>query len=222
MTENKNEDQQAERRALVRKTVGSLITDAYQELYRGFDNLEKQLEITPAEVVEALEQMGEEEIREHYAQWADIDIREDDADTDPMAVPDPHDASSYECMAIHRTPIGDTFTGWELLAHLKDFPRSFVDQTGGGTATLVIRKSETDVAITAGPGSYNWVDGNASTFFVGEFCWGRADYDNDGEWYPDDAPAEYLDPVNSGSFEELAQRIRTEYAKYNTEGPSAK
>lgn len=100
MTENKNEDQQAERRALVRNAVGSLITDAYQGLYRGFDALQDTQQITPAEVVEALEQMGEEEIREHYAQWADIDIREDDADTDPMAVPDPYDASSYN----HLTP----------------------------------------------------------------------------------------------------------------------
>lgn len=100
MTENKNEDQQPTRSDVVREAVSSLLTDTYQGLYRSFDDMEERLGITPGEVAEALQEMGEEEIREHYAQWADIDIREDDADTDPTAVPDPHDASSYN----HLTP----------------------------------------------------------------------------------------------------------------------
>ena len=222
MTENKNQDQQLDRGAAARVVVSSLITNAYSDLYRAFDDLAETHQITAAEVVEALNEMHEEEIREHYAHWADIDIREDGADTDPMAVPDPYDASSYNTLRA-QSPIGEEFTGWDILRQLIDeFPHSYVDQTGGGTATLVIRKSEVDVAITAGPGSYNWSIPKSSIFYSGDFNFGRDPYDNDGNEYPDDVPAEFLSPENPGTIEQLVQRIRTAYAKYNTEGPSAK
>lgn len=172
--------------------------------------------------------MGEGEIRENYAAWAEIDIREEDPRTLDDVVPDPYDSRSYNTLPVPAnepdsakwigpvSPLEDEFTGWDLLRHtIDEFPRSYVDQTGGGTATFVIRKSDEDVAITAGPGSYNWTDPKSSVFYTGEFYFGRDQYDNDGNEYPDEGPSESLDPENPGTLVQLADRIRAVYAKHN-------
>lgn len=213
MTENTSETENQDRSKSVRVRVMSLLIETYNGLYRSFDEL-TQLGYTGDEIVEALREIGEEEIRENYATWAEIDIREDDATTLDDVVPDPHDAGSYANLT--RTPIGEEFTGWDLLRHtIDEFPKSFVNQTGGGTATFVIRKTDEDVAITAGPGSYSWREPKASVFYSGEFYFGRDYYDNDGNEYPDEDPGESLNPENPGTFEQLAHRIRAVYAKHN-------
>lgn len=213
MTENTSETENQDRSGKVRGRVMSLLIETYNELYRNLDKL-SQVGITGAEIVEALREMGEEEIRENYAAWAEIDIREDDATTLDDVVPDPFDAGSYANLT--RTPIGDVFTGWDLLRHIIDeFPRSYVTQTGGGTATFVIRKADEDVAITAGPGSYNWTSPKSSTFYSGDFNWSRDFYDNDGNELDEEPENEHLDPKNPGTLEALAHRIRAIYTKHN-------
>ena len=112
------------------------------------------------------------------------------------------------------------FVARDLLEHLLErFPCSYVEQTGGGTATLYITKHDADVPITAGPGSYNWDNPGSSLFYTGEFYWGRDDYDRDGEEFPEPAaPGGSLDdqdPELPVDFAALAERIAAEYAKYN-------
>lgn len=217
MTENTSETENQDRSEKVRERVSSIIRDAFSEMQRSFDDLDTE-GITGTEVVEALREIGEEEIRENYAAWAEIDIREDDATTLDPTVPDPVTASSYTNWVGPVSPLEDEFTGWDLLRHtIDEFPKSYVEQTGGGTATFVIRKTNTDVAITAGPGSYNWTDPKSSVFYTGEFYFGRDQYDNDGNEYPDEDPGEALDPENPGTLVQLANRIRAAYAKYNPE-----
>lgn len=219
MSENTSETENLDRRGKVRGRVQSLLIETYNELYRGLDAL-TELGYTGIEIVEALRDSGEEEIRENYAAWAEIDIREDDATTLDPTVPDPVISSSYTNWAPRWigpvSPLGEEFTGWDLLRHIIDeFPRSYVDQTGGGTATFVIRKSDVDVAITAGPGSYDWRSPKSSTFYTNDFNFGRDFYDNDGNEYPDEDPGESLDPENPGTLIQLADRIRAVYAKHN-------
>ena len=219
MTENTSETENLDRSKIVRQRVFSILRNAFDEMHRTFDALDTE-GIAGTEIVEALREIGEEEIRENYAAWAEIDIREDDATTMDDVVPDPADAGSYTNWTPRWigpvSPLEDEFTGWDLLRHVIDeFPKSYVDQTGGGTATFVIRKTDTDVAITAGPGSYNWTDPKASVFYTGEFYFGRDTYDNDGNEYPDEDPGEALDPENPGTLVQLADRIRAVYNKHN-------
>lgn len=219
MSENTSETENQDRSGKVRGEVQSVLTRMYGNLYDSFDKL-SQTGTTGAEIVEALREIGEEEIRENYAAWAEIDIREDDATTMDDVVPDPADAPSYANWAPRWigpvSPIEDEFTGWDLLRHVIDeFPKSYVDQTGGGTATFVIRKTDEDVAITAGPGSYSWREPKASVFYVNEFYFGRPPYDNDGNDYPDEDPGEALDAENPGTLIQLADRIRAAYNKHN-------
>lgn len=223
MTENTSETENQDRSGKVRGEVQSVLTRMYGSLYDSFDKL-SQTGTTGAEIVEALREIGEEEIRENYAAWAEIDIREDDATTLDPTVPDPVTATSYTNWEPKWvgpvTPLEDEFSAGDILRHLQDFPHSYVDQTGGGTATLVIRKKEGDVPITAGPGSYNWTDPKSSTFYVGEFYWGPDTYGVDGEepTHPyANEPDEALDPENPGTLLVLTDRIRAAYAKCNPE-----
>lgn len=224
MTENTSETQIPTRSQTLQARVMSLISETFDRLYADFDKLEKQ-GVSSSEIVEALREIGEEEIRENYAAWANVDIRDEDPRTLDPVVPDPHDAPSYESVEIippvqlevhHRF---ESFTGWELLRLIIDeFPLSYVDQTGGGTATFVIRKESGDIPITAGPGSYNWTTPKSSEFYTNEFYWGPDTYGVEGEepvhQYVNE-PGEALDFENPGTLEQLAERIRATYAKYN-------
>lgn len=69
-----------------------------------------------------------------------------------------------------------------LKAEHPDVP-AYVEQTGGGTATLYIgtkfgddTESGGNYPVVAGPGSYNWSNGNHSTFSWEEFVVGPDDY----------------------------------------------
>lgn len=100
MTENTSETENLDRSGKVRGRVMSLLNQMYGNLYDGFDKL-SQTGITETEIVEALREIGEKEIRENYAAWANIDIREDDATTMDDVVPDPYDSRSYN---THNAP----------------------------------------------------------------------------------------------------------------------
>lgn len=110
------------------------------------------------------------------------------------------------------------FTAEDILKRLREeFPKAYCEQTGGGTATLYIRKGDDDVMVTAGPGSYNWGNGDASTFYTGEFYAGMDDYLNNGEQRDEVPPG--LDftgmGANDAEFDRVAQAIAGLYAKYN-------
>lgn len=207
MTENN------EQAGAFRSRVAEIISAGYEEMYV------KLATHHDDDVIKALQEMGETEVLEGYAEWAEITLPGalDPEETTDGVVPDPHDAPSYD--GINATRIMESFTAGQLLDLLKDFPRSYVEQTGGGTATLLISKTAGDVAIAAGPGSYDWTTPRESSFYSSEFYFGRWDYDEDGNEHEDEAPpSEVLDSQNPGTLERLAERIAATYAQHNTEG----
>lgn len=117
------------------------------------------------------------------------------------------------------------FSGRTMLELVADeLPGSYVEQTGGGTATLMFFKGTGvpgqlragEAAIAAGPGSYNWDKPDESVFRSGEFAFGREDYDSNGNEWPDDAPSERMDPENP-DLGAVAERIIAKYREYNPE-----
>lgn len=114
------------------------------------------------------------------------------------------------------------FHAEEILSRLRDdFPAAYVEQTGGGTATLYIHKEEGDIPVTAGPGSFNWGAPNQSRFFVGEFYAGMDDYKNHGEEFREED--EMGPPVPIGDveatpehFDRIAALLREYHGIYNS------
>lgn len=114
------------------------------------------------------------------------------------------------------------FMAEDILSRLREeFPASFCEQTGGGTATLYIRKVETDIAVCAGPGSFNWNAPDQSSFHCGEFSAGMEPYKNDGmdereahEQAPDVA-LELAAPIPA-EFDRIAKLIAAAHAEYNS------
>lgn len=92
MTENTEPIE--DRDANVRLTVSRIIFSKQDEMFERFDGLKKR-GITDTDLVEALRHLGEAELLDAYAEWADIDLREDDNTTLNPAVPDPGESFSY-------------------------------------------------------------------------------------------------------------------------------
>jgi hypothetical protein len=84
-----------------------------------------------------------------------------------------------------------TVTGRQVLAAIAeatDRP-AYVEQTGGGTATIYVGKpgdgafNEWDrYAAAIGPGTFNWTDPDASTFYLGDLYVGPDDMGEAGGW----------------------------------------
>ena len=78
------------------------------------------------------------------------------------------------------------FYGGDLVAALKEagFENAFVNQTGGGTATIYVSQSKertagkVDEIILGGPGSYQWGDPGKSVFTTDDFYIGEEQYYN--------------------------------------------
>lgn len=86
-----------DRPANVRLIVQNIISSKQDEMFEQFDRLHKR-GINDDEVVTALRSLGDIDLMDAYAEWADIDIREDDNTTTNPVVPDPGDAPSYAAM----------------------------------------------------------------------------------------------------------------------------
>jgi hypothetical protein len=86
-----------DRDANVRLVISNLMSTAQDKLFEQFDHLHRR-NITDEDILLALRNMGEEDLRDDYAEWADIDIREDDNTTLNPAVPDPGNAPSYSAL----------------------------------------------------------------------------------------------------------------------------
>jgi hypothetical protein len=86
-----------DREANIRLTVQHIISTKLDEMYEQFDRLHRR-NISDQDVVAALRYFGDIELLDGYAEWADIDIREDDNTTLDPTVPDPGDAPSYDAL----------------------------------------------------------------------------------------------------------------------------
>lgn len=87
-----------DRDANIRSTVSHIISSKQDEMFEQFDRLHRR-NIHDDDVVKALRHMGEVELLDAYAEWADIDLREDDNTTMSPTVPDPGEAPSYTALA---------------------------------------------------------------------------------------------------------------------------
>lgn len=85
---------EAQREAEISLAVGNIISAGYDFISQKLDDLHKR-NIHDDDVVKALRDQGESDILDWYAEWADIDLREDDNTTMNPVVPDPGDAISY-------------------------------------------------------------------------------------------------------------------------------
>jgi hypothetical protein len=78
----------------VKYRVDRIIDDGFDNIYAKFDQLHSK-GIHDNDVVEALRALHQTDLLDGYAEWADIDLREDDNTTLNPVVPDPADAPSY-------------------------------------------------------------------------------------------------------------------------------
>lgn len=73
----------------IKGRVRHIIDRCYDQMFDAFDRLHKR-SINDDEIVAALRSLGENDILDSYAEWADIDLREDDnTTTSPDGVTDP-------------------------------------------------------------------------------------------------------------------------------------
>lgn len=103
---NHNEPDIEDRGANISLTIENIISASHDALFERFDNLKKR-GINDDDVVTALRYLEHEDLLEAYADWADIDIREDDNTTLNPVVPDPADAPSYEALADQLEAVRD-------------------------------------------------------------------------------------------------------------------
>lgn len=107
MTDYRNNEPDIEDRgANIRLTVENIINSSYEALFERFDKLKKR-GINDDDMVTALRYLEHEELLEAYAEWAEIDLREDDNTTMNPAVPDPGDAPSYTALADQLEAVKD-------------------------------------------------------------------------------------------------------------------
>lgn len=115
------------------------------------------------------------------------------------------------------------FYGEELVKALKEagFKTAFVEQSGGGTATIYARKTEEDAPIEerdeyvlGGPGSFDWENSGASVFTTDEFAIGEEQYYADGEHEKDwDPEAEWTE--SGTSIDEMVAIFEKMYVQAN-------
>lgn len=91
--------------------------------------------------------------------------------------------------------------------------KAYVEQTGGGTATLYANKVEGDNKILGGPGSYNWREPGKSVFTSDEFFVGEDAYDNDDQ--PKDHDPESVASESGDDVPALVALFVSEYEKHN-------
>lgn len=86
-----------DRTANIREVVEHIINRKTEEMFEQFDRLHRR-NIHDDDVIAALRHYGDIDLVEGYADWAEIDLREDDNTTTDPTVPDPADSPSY---ALH-------------------------------------------------------------------------------------------------------------------------
>lgn len=87
-----------DRAANIQQTVLHIINSKQDEMFEQFDRLHRR-SIHDDDVVAALRHFGEVDLLDQYAEWGDIDIREDDNTTLDPTVPDPGDSPTNQLIA---------------------------------------------------------------------------------------------------------------------------
>lgn len=123
---------EAEREASISLAVGNCISRGYDKISEDLDDLHKR-GFTDDDIVKALREQGETDILDWYAEWADIDLREDDNTTTNPVVPDPGDAPSYASLSEVRVPPGHT-RFYPEAGGILDIPDHLVDTFRKGGA----------------------------------------------------------------------------------------
>jgi hypothetical protein len=135
MTENTPIDDRA---ANIQQTVLHIITTKQDEMFDAFDRLHRR-GINDDDVVAALRHFGETDLLDQYAEWADIDLREDDnTTTSPDGVTDPGDSDTNKLIEeSHQTGVVTALivealgrmrdTVWEPYVDVKDTTDAVID-----------------------------------------------------------------------------------------------
>lgn len=87
-----------DREANIKENIRYIIDRGLDAIYENFDRLHRR-GIHDNDVVKALRDLGEEDILDGYAEWGDLDLREDDNTTMDPTVPDPAGPSRRELLA---------------------------------------------------------------------------------------------------------------------------
>lgn len=83
----------------LRSRVERIIDAHLESLFDRIDKLHiNGQRVSDTDMLAALDHLGPVDLRAEYADWADLDVREDDAITTDPVVPDPVDAPSYEAL----------------------------------------------------------------------------------------------------------------------------
>lgn len=88
--------------------ISSIIREAEQRMFERFDDLHKR-GINDDDVIGYLRKQGYTDYVDSYAEWAEIDLREDDNTTTDPTVPDPASAPSYDKHPLNIKPVNTTF-----------------------------------------------------------------------------------------------------------------
>ena len=106
MTDSQNTPDIEDRDANIRLTIQHIIDNKVEEMCAEFDRLHRR-GIHDDDVVKALRYLGDIELLDDYAEWAEIDLREDDNTTTSPVVPDPGDAPSYNALGEQLQAVKD-------------------------------------------------------------------------------------------------------------------
>lgn len=137
MTTIDNTPDPADRGANIRMAVQMIIDSNLDAMFDRFDALKKR-GINDDDVVEALRYLGDIELLDSYAEWGDIDIREDDNTTLDPTVPDPMDNDTNRLIAeSHKIGVVTALiveglgqlrdTVWEPYVDVKDTTDAVID-----------------------------------------------------------------------------------------------
>lgn len=91
---------------------------------------------------------------------------------------------------------------------------AYVEQTGGGTATMRVQNTPTEEPVLIGPGSFSWGNPGNSVFTTEELFIGEDSYDLNDELK--DYDPECVSPAMDATVEEIAQLVKAEYDKLNS------
>jgi len=91
---------------------------------------------------------------------------------------------------------------------------AYVEQTGGGTATIRVQNAPTEEVILIGPGSYAWGTPGNSVFTTEELFIGEDSYDLNDELK--DYDPEAVSPALDATTAEIALMVKAEYDKLNS------
>jgi hypothetical protein len=86
-----------DREANIRHTVEMIVDSGHEAIYERLDKLHKR-NIHDSDVMRALRALGFGDVADGYADWAEVDEREDDNTTTNPVVPDPGDSPSYDAL----------------------------------------------------------------------------------------------------------------------------